>query len=90
MLRHGVKVVPILLLNIFPERETLRSELSYSMSLDIQEELYCLHSTPSTTPKILNSSYPATSKEQVIVSNVASSSFPNSYPDSNFLSEKEY
>lgn len=65
MLRHGVKVCHILLLKVPTERVMLTSE-TYSMSLDTQEELFCLSSTPSIIPTISISSYPVTSKEQVI------------------------
>ena len=65
MLRNGVKVRHVLLLSFILERVMLTSE-TYSMSLDTQEELFCLSSMPSITPKTSISSYPVTSKEQVI------------------------
>lgn len=43
----------------------LNSETTYSIFLDIQEELFFLSSMLSTTLKISNSSYPVTSKGQV-------------------------
>lgn len=68
MLRQGVKVYHVPLLNVGPERVVLTSIPTYSMSLDIQEEPSCLSSTPYTTPNISILYYPATSKEQDIVS----------------------
>lgn len=62
MLRQGVKVH----YDRLPERVMLKSVTTYSIFSDIQEEQFCLSSTLSTTPKISNSSYPVTSKEQVI------------------------
>lgn len=47
----------------------LTSGITYSISLDIQEEQSSLSSTPSTIPKTSSLSYLVTSKEQVIVSN---------------------
>ena len=78
---------PCLLLNVIPEGVTLTSATTYSMSLVILGEQSCLHSTPSTTPQISSSSYPATSKELVIVSSLTSSLFLNTYPDTNFFLE---
>ncbi len=78
---------PCLLLNVIPEGITLTSVTTYSMSSVIQGGQFCLHSTPSTTPQISSSSYPATSKELVIVSNFTSSLSFNSYPDASFLLE---
>ena len=67
----------ILPLNIILEGELLTSEIMCSMSLDIQGGLFCQSSTPSTIPKISNSSYPVTSKGQVIVSDIPSLLYPN-------------
>ena len=71
---QGMSILP---LKIIPESELLTTEIMCSMSLDIQGGLFCLSSTPSTTPKISNSSYPVTSKGQVIVSDIPSLLYPN-------------